>query len=79
MNRSPTVQFQEQQHEDMGESHVAQASVSSLLEWHVTTAAGLREKEETLRMKQNLAEKQKYKIEELRKSNEEKVGKNIEE
>ena len=60
-------------------SHV---SMSSLLEWQVTTASGLRDKEEKLRMTTSLADRQKIKIEELRKSNEvlgTELARNIEE
>jgi len=45
-------------------------NMSSLVEWQVSTAAGLRDKEEKLRMTTSLADRQKVKIEELRKSNE---------
>ena len=43
-------------------------SVSSVLEWLVSAAAGLIDKEEKLNMTKCLTDKQKYKIEELRKS-----------
>ena len=44
-----------------------QMSVSSLLERQVTTAAGLRDKEDKMGMTMGLADRQKYNIEELRK------------
>ena len=63
VNRSQSDQRREFTQDKMG-----QMSVSSLLEWQVTTAAGLRDKEEKLRMTMGLADRQKYKIDELRKS-----------
>merc|ERR1719186_2331144 len=44
--------------------------MSSLVQWQVTTAAGLRIKEEKLQMDSNLADRQKLLIEQLRKENE---------
>merc|ERR1719186_1929012 len=44
--------------------------MSSLVQWQVTTAAGLRVKEEKLKMDNNLADRQKLLIEQLRKENE---------
>ena len=55
---------------DLSQDKTGQMSVSSLLEWQVTTAAGLRDKEEKLKMTMGLADRQKSKIEELRKSRE---------
>jgi len=66
-------------HQSMASDMVAQSSsqpqrsmvnMSSLVEWQVSKAAGLRDKEEKLRMTTSLADRQKVKIEELRKSNE---------
>ena len=48
----------------------SQVSVSKLMQWQVAKVAGLRDKEEKLMMSTSLAEKQKGKIEELRKANE---------
>ena len=55
---------------DLAQDKMGQMSVSSLLEWQVATAAGLRDKEEKLKMTMGLADRQKFKIEELRKSRE---------
>ena len=52
---------------DLSQDKMGQMSVSSLLEWQVATAAGLRDKEEKLKMTMGLADRQKFKIEELRK------------
>ena len=41
--------------------------MSSLMQWQVNTAAGLRDKEEKLKMTNSLADRQKIKIEFLRK------------
>eukprot|EP00092_Neocalanus_flemingeri_P041120 GFUD01044778.1.p1 GENE.GFUD01044778.1~~GFUD01044778.1.p1 ORF type:complete len:1018 (-),score=374.46 GFUD01044778.1:53-3106(-) len=56
-------------------SHLSTASQqrsmsSSLVQWQVTTAAGLRDKEAQLKMNKSLAGRQQNKIVELRKSNE---------
>ena len=59
-----------EQRKEFTQDKTSQMSVSSLLEWQVTTAAGLRDKEEKLRMTMGLADRQKYKIDELRKSKE---------
>ena len=61
---------QSDQRREFTQDKKSQMSVSSLLEWQVTTAAGLRDKEEKLRMTMGLADRQKYKIDELRKSKE---------
>lgn len=57
-------------HGDNLQPQRSMVNMSSLVEWQVSTAAGLRDKEEKLRMTTSLADRQKVKIEELRKSNE---------
>ena len=59
-----------EQRKDSTQDKMSQMSVTSLLEWQVSTAAGLRDKEEKLRMTMGLADRQKYRIDELRKSKE---------
>ena len=61
---------QSEQRKDSTQDKMSQMSVTSLLEWQVSTAAGLRDKEEKLRMTMGLADRQNYKIDELRKSKE---------
>eukprot|EP00092_Neocalanus_flemingeri_P025760 GFUD01027926.1.p1 GENE.GFUD01027926.1~~GFUD01027926.1.p1 ORF type:complete len:1030 (-),score=391.51 GFUD01027926.1:179-3268(-) len=72
---------QQSQSSDMSQSsnsapsHLSTASQqrsmsSSLVQWQVTTAAGLRDKEAQLKMTKSLADRQQNKIVELRKSNE---------
>jgi len=63
-------QVNRSQSEKRKDSTQDKMSVTSLLEWQVSTAAGLRDKEEKLRMTMGLADRQKYKIDELRKSKE---------